>query len=102
MTSDRTRWPMFRQVERRARRTQDMITRLNVDALKLVRARRGELYAEVSRKCLECCNSAQCIAWLELEKDEAARPDFCPNLKTFLRFRRAAANKATGDTNESC
>ena len=38
--------PIFRQVERQARRMGDLINRLDVDTLKLVRQRHGEAYVE--------------------------------------------------------
>jgi len=88
MADDRQRWPMFRRVERRARRTQDMITRLDVDPLALARLQRGEAYAEARKRCLECGTSDKCLRWLELDQPGRELPDFCPNLKVFLRCRR--------------
>ena len=90
------RWPMFERVERRARRTQDMIERLNVDVLKLIRLRRGEAYNEARERCLKCVSADKCLYWLESDQPPDAVPDFCPNLKAFLECQ--ASTKKTNDT----
>ena len=84
MTKNLPRWPMLHQVEGRARRTQQMIERLRVDPLKLVRLDRGGVYAEVHEKCLQCRAADTCLLWLQLDEDETEHPDFCPNLEVFL------------------
>ena len=79
---------MFRRVERRARRTQDMMERLDVDPLALVRLRQGEAYAEARRQCLMCGTSDKCLRWLQTEHPPDAVPDFCPNARIFVACRR--------------
>ncbi len=97
MTERRTRWPMVRHVEGRARRTQDMMRRLGTDALELVRLRRGEAYDEVLQNCLDCRHGAKCLAWLEHETSLEAVPDFCPNIDI---FRQCSQATATPDNDE--
>ncbi|MGI9422988.1 MAG: DUF6455 family protein [Hyphomicrobiaceae bacterium] len=97
MSQERSRWPMFRRVERRAKRTHDMIRRLNVDPLRLVRLGQGAAYAEAQERCLHCGSSDKCLRWLTEEPPTDALPDFCPNLRLFLRCRRVIK---TGNTTE--
>lgn len=80
------RWPICRQVHERARRTRCMIDRLEIDASALARDHDGDIYAGVHRTCFECCHSNQCRRWLLL--NEPTAPEFCPNLKVFLRYRK--------------
>lgn len=82
-------WPIFRQVEARARRLNTMMLRLGVDRLALARLRRGEAYAEARTICLNCADSDRCLAWLALPTATAGRPDFCPNLAVLERCRQA-------------
>lgn len=89
---------MFRRVERRARRTQDMMDRLDVDPLKLARLERGQAYAEARQRCLECGTSDRCLRWLEMEQAGNSLPDFCPNLKVFLRCRRLPNQNSNSET----
>ena len=81
-------WPIFRRVERRARRTQDMMERLDVDPLALVRLRQGEAYAEARQQCLMCGTSDKCLRWLEEEHTPDDVPEFCPNARIFVACRR--------------
>jgi len=97
MSQERARWPMFRRVERRAKRTQDMIRRLNVDPLQLVRLKHGEAYAEARERCLHCGSSDKCLRWLSAEPPSEVMPEFCPNLRLFLKCRRVIK---TGNTTE--
>ena len=97
MSQERVRWPMFRRVERRAKRTQDMIRKLDVDPLQLVRIKQGEAYAEARERCLHCGSSDKCLRWLTAELPSDALPEFCPTLKLFLRCRRVIK---TGSTTE--
>ena len=84
MTKNLSRWPMLHQVEGRARRTQQMIERLRVDPLKLVRRDRGGVYAEVHEICLQCRTADACLLWLQSDSDGTEHPDFCPNLEVLL------------------
>lgn len=84
MTKTQPRWPMLHQVEGRAIRTQQMMDRLQVDPLQLVRIERGETYRRVHEACLQCRSADTCRAWLQSQNSEPMRPDFCPNLKVFL------------------
>jgi len=80
-------WPMFRRVERRARRMHEMMQRLNVDAGTLVRFRGGDAYAQARARCLHCGTCDKCLRWLD-QQAAGRRPDFCPNLTLFERCRR--------------
>jgi hypothetical protein len=80
-------WPMYRRVERQARRMHEVMARLDVDPLALARDRSGDTYAEARRRCLLCGSSDQCLRWLEgtLAK---TNPDFCPNLRILTQHTR--------------
>jgi len=80
-------WPMYRRVERQARRMHEMMERLGVDPAALVRLRRGDAYAEARALCLFCGASDTCLRWLD-DPSTAARPEFCPNLPLFEACRR--------------
>lgn len=70
-----------------------MMERLDVDALALVRMKRGEAYAQARQQCLECRLSDKCLRWLETEHGGDALPVFCPNLRMFLSCRRRSCLK---------
>ena len=59
------RWAMSRTVERRATRMHQMMERLHVDVLALVRLRNGDAYAEARSRCLRCEDSSICLLWLD-------------------------------------
>ncbi len=80
-------WPMYRRVENRARRLQEMMQRLDVDAATLARLRGGDAFAEARSRCLFCGTGDKCLRWLE-QSDVGARPEFCPNLPLFESCRR--------------
>lgn len=80
--------PIFRQVERQARRMGDLINRLDVDTLKLVRQRHGEAYVEARANCFDCANTALCLQWLDASPVDAQQPTFCPNLPLFQSCKR--------------
>jgi Family of unknown function (DUF6455) len=80
--------PLFCLVVNRAKRLNDMIDRLDVDPLKLVRLRKGEGYREARDTCLRCHQAHTCVSWVELAPQHA-RPSFCPNLALFESVRRA-------------
>lgn len=80
--------PIFRQVERQARRMGDMINRLDVDTLKLVCLRHGAAYVEARTNCFDCANTASCLQWLDASTADAERPTFCPNLPLFESCKR--------------
>ena len=73
---------MCRTVERRATRMHQMMKRLEVDALALIRLRNGDAYAEARSRCLQCEDSSICLLWLDKSGPDAV-PDFCPNLEFF-------------------
>jgi len=73
---------MRRTVERRATRMQQMMDRLHVDALAMVRLRNGDAYAEARSRCLLCTQSDECLRWLD-KGGLSTWPDFCPNLELF-------------------
>jgi len=76
------RWAKSKTVERRATRMHQMMERLRVDVLILVRLRNGDAYAEARSRCLRCENSCVCLLWLD-KGGPNPRPDFCPNLEFF-------------------
>ncbi len=67
-----------RAVERRAVRMRQMMDRLNVDLVALLRIKDGDAYAEARSKCLLCTQSSQCLRWLDRDSSEDTPPDFCP------------------------
>ena len=75
---------MLQQVEGRAVRTQQMMERLDVDSLRLVRLERGKTYCRVHEICLQCRVADVCREWLQSKDNKTERPDFCPNLELFL------------------
>lgn len=91
-------WPMFRQVERQAIRLHQMMARLNVDAVKFARMRRGEAYTEARMRCLYCGTADKCLRWLDGYGRQDQLPEFCPNLPEFEKCRKAPP--ATADDNE--
>ena len=84
MTKGLPRWPMLQQVEGRAVRTQQMMERLDVDSLQLVRLESGQTYCRVHEICLQCRVADVCREWLQSKDNKTERPDFCPNLELFL------------------
>ncbi|MEM8970785.1 MAG: DUF6455 family protein [Pseudomonadota bacterium] len=93
MTKKQPRWPMLHQVEGRAIRTQQMIDRLKVDPLQLVRIKRGETYRRVHEACLQCRSADTCRTWLQSQSEDPVRPDFCPNLNVFMSCIAISGNK---------
>jgi len=81
-------WPISRQVERQARRFQDMIERTDADPLRLVRMNGGETFADAQRRCLECRHASECLNWLSRPKADGERPVFCPNVRLLDSVRR--------------
>ena len=76
-------WSMHRRVEHQASRMDEMMDRLGVDPIALIRLRQGEAYAEARTQCLFCTASGTCRRWLEEPMQPDAPPDFCPNLPIF-------------------
>lgn len=94
---ERTR---FFRVERRARRMHDVMVRLDVDPVALVRMRGGDAYAEARGRCMFCGTSDKCLRWLDQADRSATRPDFCPNLSMFEACTRRSTDAAnTGKAN---
>jgi hypothetical protein len=79
-------WALHRTVERQASRMHEMMNRLDVDALALVRQENGEIYTEARSQCLLCHESARCLRWLDGKS--GGGPDFCPVLHFFDACRR--------------
>jgi hypothetical protein len=84
-------WPMFRRVERQARRMHEMMERLNVDPRMLANLRRGDAYSEARTTCLFCGASEKCLRWLDDPTRGDKRPEFCPNLTLFEACKRNRA-----------
>jgi Family of unknown function (DUF6455) len=80
--------PMARQVERRARRFQDMIEALDVDVIALIRLDGGDAYAEARNKCLHCVCPGDCLAWLSADDEKFEAPWYCANRDVFEICRR--------------
>jgi uncharacterized protein DUF6455 len=76
------RWAIGTTEERRATRMHQMMKRLHVDVLALIRLRNGDAYAEARSRCLRCDDSSICLLWLDKGGPDAG-PDFCPNLEFF-------------------
>jgi hypothetical protein len=72
-------WPMYQRVEQQAKRLHEMMARLKIDPMALVRHRRGDGYAEARSRCLTCTTSEDCRRWLESNDGERGPPSFCPN-----------------------
>ena len=81
-------WPMARRVERLATRMHEVMEKLDVDPLKLVRLGAGEGYARARETCLFCSSSDLCLRWLEDTENPDQRPEFCPNLPLLESCRR--------------
>lgn len=73
--------PMVEQVERRARRLNDMIEKLGIDRSRLARACAGEALSLANRNCLKCSNPSACIDWVDaIAAGPLIPPHFCPNV----------------------
>jgi Family of unknown function (DUF6455) len=81
-------WPMYRRVERQAIRMHEMLDRLDVDPVALVRLKNGDVYAKARATCLFCGTSDRCLRWLEGSSRSDKSPDFCPNLHIFRACQR--------------
>jgi hypothetical protein len=79
-------WPMARTVERQASRMAEMMDKLGVDPMKLVRLRGGEAFAEARTNCLKCSHVHECLSWLDANSVE--RPRFCVDLPLFESCRK--------------
>ena len=87
-----------RTVERRAIRMRQMMNRLNVDAVALLRVRDGDACAEARSKCLLCNESDQCLRWLDRDHGGSNTPDFCPLFLLFSSCRLRASQYFTDST----
>ena len=76
------RWATSRTEERRATRMHQMMERLHVDVLTLIRLRNGDAYTEARSRCLRCDDSCACLLWLDKGGPNPG-PHFCPNLEFF-------------------
>jgi hypothetical protein len=56
---------MHRRVERQAIRMHEMLDRLDVDPVALVRLQNGDAYAGARSLCLFCGASDKCLRWLD-------------------------------------
>jgi hypothetical protein len=81
-------WPMFRRVERQAKRFVEMMQRLDVDTSKLVRIRDGAAYKEARDKCRDCHRTHECLIWLDADPPSLASPKFCPNFRLFEKCKK--------------
>lgn len=88
-------WPRFRHVERQARRLNDMIEKLDVDTLSLIRLRQGDAYAEARTKCLHCTNAAECLEWLENWPNGGEPAAFCPIITLLEGCRRNSSGRSS-------
>jgi Family of unknown function (DUF6455) len=81
-------WPMYRNVERRAVRLQEMMRRLQANPAHLMRTANGECYMEARQKCVTCLSAEECLVWLDSEPDVVGEADFCPNREMFISARK--------------
>lgn len=77
--------PMVRQVERRARRFNEMIKALNLDEIELIRQEHGEAYMAARSKCLNCVCPGECLAWVGSQGEKSEAPWYCPNRELFAK-----------------
>jgi hypothetical protein len=82
---------MYRHVERQAKRMNEVIERLDVDPMMLVRQRSGEAFAEARLACIRCSRVSECLAWLDNGGDVRSVQEFCPNAPLFASCRRKAS-----------
>jgi hypothetical protein len=85
-------WLMRRRVERQAIRMHEMLDRLDVDPVALVRLQNGDAYAGARSLCLFCGASDKCLRWLDGYGRQDSSPDFCPNLRVFQACKRSASH----------
>jgi hypothetical protein len=76
-----------RQLERRATRMSEMMTRQRVDVGNLVRVASGDAYQQARLRCLKCSANQECLLWLDANPRALIAPDFCPNLPLFRSYR---------------
>jgi hypothetical protein len=81
-------WPMARTVERQACRMAEMMEKLDVDPVKLVRLRAGEAFAEARTNCLKCSHVRECLLWLDANPPSVETPHFCADLELFESCRK--------------
>ncbi len=91
-------WPQVRRVEQRARRMNDMMRRLGVDASTLARVDAGDAYLEARTRCLDCASCDECLRWLMTSDTGSAIPEFCPNLDLFLPCRSEPPEASNDNT----
>lgn len=84
-------WPMYRRVERQARRLQDMMDRLDVDPVALARIDGGRAFMTARSLCLHCGTSDLCLRWLERARQPGETAEFCPNRPLFDQCQRHCA-----------
>jgi hypothetical protein len=85
-------WLMRRRVERQAIRMHEMLDRLDVDPVALVRLRNGDAYTGARSLCICCGSSDECLRWLDGCSRQDRSPDFCPNLRVFETCKRSASH----------
>jgi hypothetical protein len=79
-------WPMYHQVERRARRLQDLMDGLGVNAAALARHQAGDAFYVARTSCIGCVKGDTCARWLALSPENRERPTFCPNIDLLETF----------------
>ena len=85
-------WLMRRRVERQAIRMHEMLDRLDVDPVTLVRLRNGDAYTGARSLCLFCGSSDECLRWLDGCRRKEKSPDF---LSQLARFRSLQEKRVT-------
>ena len=89
-------WPMFRRIEKQARRMREMMARLRVDPVALARARNGNAFAEARNRCVVCGTTEECARYLHKPEGTASVPDFCPNHQLFQSTEKLPEPEKTG------
>ncbi|MGD9784153.1 MAG: DUF6455 family protein [Hyphomicrobiaceae bacterium] len=83
-------WPMYEQVERRARRLKDMISRTGVSPRLLIRHGAGATIDKATLNCLACPHPTACMDWLDDPSHQGDPPPrFCSNRSLLEQFRTA-------------
>jgi hypothetical protein len=55
----------------------EMLSRLDIDPMRLVRTDEGRGYRELADVCLSCFESERCEAWLRNGERDEPMPPFC-------------------------
>lgn len=100
MREEPRRWPMFEEVERSARRLDEMLDATEASLSSAIRRQQGQAYRAARATCIACGHGRDCRLWLEARHAAGAQPGpvgppaFCPNA-AFLDACRTAETRTT-------